>query len=102
MSPGSILYALLDAVVDGYFVAIEAAEDRLEDVEEVLFSDGPPPDGSLQQDLLAIRRTDLIMFRRRVVPLRDVVLSILRREVEWIEQEGRSSTSRTCSTTSCG
>ena len=27
------------------------------------------------------------MFRRRVVPLRDVVLSILRREVEWIEPE---------------
>ena len=85
LSPGSILYALLDSVVDGYFVAIEAAEDRLEDVEEELFSDGPPPDGSLQQNLLQIRR-HLIMFRRRVVPLRDVVLSILRGELEQIDE----------------
>jgi magnesium transporter len=85
-SPGSILYALLDTVVDGYFEAIEKAEDRLEDVEEALFSDSPPPDGSFQQDLLEIRRR-LILFRRRVVPLRDVVLSILRGEVEQIEKE---------------
>ncbi len=88
VSPGSILYALLDSVVDGYFVAIDAAEDRLEEVEEILFdaTGGPPPDGSLQQDLLTIRR-NLIMFRRRVVPLRDVVLSILRGEVDCIDKK---------------
>ena len=88
VSPGAILYALLDSVVDGYFDAIEAAEDRLEDVEETLFSrqGGPPPDGSLQQDLLDIRRR-LIMFRRRVVPLREVVLAVLRGEIESIDQK---------------
>ena len=83
---GFLLYVLLDALVDGYFDAIEESEDGLEAVEEILFDAGPPPDGSLQQDLLVLRK-DLVMFRRRVVPLRDVVLSILRREVEWIEPE---------------
>jgi magnesium transporter len=83
ISPGAILYALLDAVVDGYFVAVEAAEDRLEDVEELLFSAAPPPDAVLQQDLLEIRRR-LISFRRRVVPMRDVVMAILRDEVSQI------------------
>jgi magnesium transporter len=83
---GFLLYVLLDALVDGYFDAIEASEDGLEAVEEVLFEAGPPPDGSLQKDLLELRK-DLVMFRRRVVPLRDVVLSILRRELEWIEDE---------------
>jgi magnesium transporter len=83
---GFLLYVVLDALVDGYFDAIEQSEDGLEAVEEILFDLGPPPDGSLQKDLLELRKT-LVMFRRRVVPLRDVVLSILRREVEWIEDE---------------
>jgi magnesium transporter len=83
---GFLLYVLLDALVDGYFDAIEESEDALETVEEVLFDLGPPPDGALQRDLLELRK-GLVMFRRRVVPLRDVVLSILRGEVEWIERE---------------
>ncbi|HEY6533798.1 MAG TPA: magnesium/cobalt transporter CorA [Acidimicrobiales bacterium] len=86
ISPGAILYALFDAVVDGYFVAIEAAEDRLEDVEEELFSPESPPDAVMQQDLLAIRRR-LILFRRRVVPMRDVVMAILRGEVPQIGRD---------------
>jgi magnesium transporter len=83
---GFLLYNLLDALVDGYFLQAEQAEDRLEAIEEDLFENGPPGDGSLQQELLSLRR-ELIVFRRRVVPLRDVVLSLLRREVPWIEEQ---------------
>ncbi len=83
---GFLLYVLLDELVDGYFDAVETSEDELEKLEDVLFEQGPPPDGSLQQGLLGLRK-DLVQFRRRVVPLRDVVLSILRREVPWIEEE---------------
>ena len=81
---GYLLYVLLDSLVDGYFMQIEQSEDRLEIVEEDLFEKGPPADGSLQQELLSLRR-ELIIFRRRVVPLRDAVLSLLRREVPWVE-----------------
>jgi magnesium transporter len=83
---GFLLYVLLDELVDGYFDAIESSEDELEKLEDVLFEQGPPPDGSLQQGLLELRK-ELVQFRRRVVPLRDVVLSVLRREVPWIEDE---------------
>ena len=83
---GYLLYCLLDELVDGYFAEAEEAEDALEVIEDTLFEIGPPPDGSLQQSLLDLRR-GLITFRRRVVPLRDVVLSLLRREVPWIEEE---------------
>lgn len=83
---GYLLYCLLDELVDGYFGEAERAEDKLEEIEDILFDVGPPPDGSLQQDLLQLRRS-LITFRRRVVPLRDVVLSLLRREVPWIEEQ---------------
>jgi magnesium transporter len=81
---GFLLYCLLDDLVDGYFAEAEQAEDALEVIEETLFDVGPPPDGTLQQELLELRRS-LITFRRRVVPLRDVVLALLRREVPWIE-----------------
>ncbi len=83
---GFLVYVLLDALVDGYFDAVEQSEDLLEAIEEVLFEQGPPMDGSLQHDLLDLRK-GLVMFRRRVVPLRDVVLAILRREVPWIEDD---------------
>ena len=81
---GFLTYCLLDELVDGYFAEAEQAEDALEAIEETLFDVGPPPDGTLQQELLELRRS-LITFRRRVVPLRDVVLALLRREVPWIE-----------------
>jgi magnesium transporter len=83
---GFLLYTLLDSIVDGYFDAIEASEDRLEDVEDVLFDQGPPPDGAIQHDLLALRR-ELILFRRRVVPLRDVIMAVLRREIPYVEED---------------
>ncbi len=38
----------------------------------------------MQRDLFAVRR-DLLQFRRRVVPLREVVAALLRREVDWID-----------------
>ena len=82
---GFLLYCLLDELVDGYFGEAEQAEDALEIIEETLFDIGPPSDGTLQQELLELRRS-MITFRRRVVPLRDVVLSLLRREVPWIEE----------------
>jgi magnesium transporter len=83
---GYLLYTLVDSLVDGYFSEADKVEDRLELIEEDLFEYGPPVDGSLQQELLTLRR-ELIVFRRRVVPLRDVVLSLLRREIPWIEEQ---------------
>ena len=83
---GFLLYVVLDSIVDSYFDAVEGSEQKLEEIEELLFQVGPPPDGSLQQGLLELRREQL-MLRRRVVPLRDVVLALLRREIPWIEDE---------------
>ncbi|MEJ6512795.1 MAG: magnesium/cobalt transporter CorA [Actinomycetota bacterium] len=82
---GFLLYCLLDELVDGYFAEAERAEDALELIEEALFDLGPPPEGTLQQELLELRRS-MITFRRRVVPLRDVLLALLRREVPWVEE----------------
>jgi magnesium transporter len=77
---GFLLYTILDAVVDTYFDALDSTEDELETIESRIFDTIGRTEQVLQQDLLTLRR-ELLLFRRRVVPLRDVLQVILRQEV---------------------
>ncbi len=79
-----LLYTLLDEVVDGYFVATESSEDELEELEERIFSEELPDEQEIQQELFDVRRR-LLVFRRAVVPLREVLAAMLRGEVPWID-----------------
>jgi magnesium transporter len=81
---GFLLYVLLDDLVDGYYDHVEAAEDRLEDLEERIFQDNQADELAVQRELFEARRR-LLVFRRAVVPLREVVSSLLRGEVEWLD-----------------
>jgi magnesium transporter len=83
---GFLLYTILDELVDGYFEATDAAEDRLEELEDSIFSDRVDPEHEVQEYLFDLRR-ELLVFRRRVFPLREVVAALLRREVDWIDQK---------------
>ena len=83
---GFLLYTILDELVDGYFTATDDIEDRLEEIEEAIFESGERFDeAEVQQRLFSVRR-ELVLFRRKVVPLRDVVNSLLRKDVDWIDQ----------------
>jgi magnesium transporter len=81
---GFLLYVLLDELVDDYFDATEKAEDTLEDLEDVIFAEEGVDERGMQQKLFGIRRR-LVEFRRVVVPLRDVMSALLRKEVEWLD-----------------
>jgi magnesium transporter len=81
---GFLLYTILDELVDGYFHATDAAEDELEDLEDRIFAEEALGERDIQQHLFDIRR-QLLLFRRAVVPMRDVVGALLRREVEWLD-----------------
>ena len=83
-SVGFLLYTILDEIVDGYFNALDATEDLLERLEERIFGDEEREESSIQAEMFQIRR-ELMLFRRLVVPLRDVLQSLLRREVPWID-----------------
>jgi magnesium transporter len=84
-APGFLIYVLLDELVDGYFDATDAAEDKLEELENRIFeSDQVPDEQAIQQELFDVRR-ELLFFRRAVVPLREVLNMMLRREVEWVD-----------------
>jgi len=78
---GFFAYALLDHVVDGYFVAVDELQDRVEALEERLVY-GPDAGSSAGlEDAFAARR-DVILFRRAVAPVREVLNVLLRRDEE--------------------
>jgi magnesium transporter len=73
-----LVYGLLDVIVDTYFVAIQSFDDYYEEVSEGLFADRPL-DPSKQRDWFEMRRA-IIRFHRLVVPMREAVNSLMRRE----------------------
>jgi magnesium transporter len=87
-SVGFLLYTILDEIVDGYFGCAEAFEDRIEDLEERILDDEAGNDRGIQGELLVLRR-ELVEFRRKVVPLRDVIQSLLRGDVVWVDDSAR-------------
>ena len=82
---GFLVYLLLDELVDGYFNATDIVEERLEGLEDAIFGETTPDERAIQSSLFQIRR-ELLHFRRSVVPLREVVGALLRREVEWVDE----------------
>lgn len=73
---GYLLYALLDAVVDHCFPILEGYGDLLEELEAAVLNDPRP---AVQQRVHATKR-ELIMLRRMIWPLRDVLNTLERDE----------------------
>lgn len=71
-----LAYALLDAVVDRYFVLLETVGEHMENLEETLLVDPG------QETLNAIHRLkrELIYLRKSVWPLREAINTMLRDE----------------------
>jgi magnesium transporter len=70
-------YALLDAVVDNYFLVLEELENRLEEEEEnILASTGSDP----IQRVYHLKR-QLTLVRRNLWPLREVLYTIQKEDV---------------------
>jgi magnesium transporter len=76
---GSLVHGLLDVVVDGHFVAVQALDDGIEAVEDDLFENNPR--SSLQRNTFRLRK-DLVELRRVVLPMREVVNSIQHRRLD--------------------
>ncbi|MFC6086060.1 magnesium/cobalt transporter CorA [Sphaerisporangium aureirubrum] len=81
-----LLHGLLDYVVDGHFDVAEALDDRVENLEDQLFTDNPADGRAMQRQMFDIRRTT-VRFRRVVVPMREVVNSLMRRDLDIVSPE---------------
>ena len=82
---GFLLYVVLDEIVDGYFTRNDEVEDELEALEDRIFAEEPLDERLVQQELFDVRRR-LIAYRRMAVPMRDVLAALIRRDVEWLDE----------------
>ena len=75
-----LAYALIDAIVDNYFVILEKLGERLEGLEENI---DDQPDVDILADIHTIRR-ELIYLRKQVWPLREIIAHFLKDDVDFI------------------
>jgi magnesium transporter len=85
---GFLLWAIFDVLVDGYFDVTDMVDERLDEIEELVFPDNPDQAGTLRvpRTIFAVR-SDLTVVRRAAAPLREVVNAIIRKEIEFIDDE---------------
>jgi magnesium transporter len=77
-----LAYSLLDAIVDNYFLILEALSERIEKKEEEL---AHTPDNNILHDIHKIKG-EIIYLRRAVWPLRDVMSNLYRSELKMIKE----------------
>jgi magnesium transporter len=75
-----LLWGLLDVIVDGYFEAVEALDEEIEKLEDILFADK-------RNELLIQRRSydlrkALVVLRRHSNPMREVLNPIIKRDAQ--------------------
>jgi magnesium transporter len=72
------VWGLLDTIVDGYFDALELFEQQVEDLEEMTFA-SKRFEFHIQELSYELRKA-LVIFRRTVSPMREVVTPLIRND----------------------
>ena len=80
---GFLLWGLLDFVVDGHFATVQQLDEALEGLEDLLFDDRPHS-AEVQRRAFELRKS-LVVLRRLVLPMREVVNSLLRRDLGLVD-----------------
>jgi magnesium transporter len=79
-----LLWGLLDDIVDGHFEAVQSLDAEIETLEDLLFDD-TPRDREVQRRSYQFRKS-LVLLRRLVLPMREVVNSLMRRDLGVLDQ----------------
>jgi len=83
--PDYLAYALVDAVVDHYFLILEKIDEKIEQFEDRVYSDPTP------EILLAIHdlKREIIYFRKQVWPMREVLNTWQKTESPLVQQANK-------------
>jgi magnesium transporter len=80
-----LAYAVLDAIIDGFFPVLELYGERIEELEEEVIVKPTP---QTLQNIYQIRR-ELLQLRRAIWPQRDAINSLIRDDPDLISEEVR-------------
>lgn len=80
-----LTYALIDAIVDGFFVVLEGYGERLTELQDEVVDD---PTSNTLDKIHKIKR-ELLLLRRTIWPQREVISSLLREESPLISPQVR-------------
>lgn len=74
--PDYLCYALLDAIIDGYFPVLEQYGEELEELEDAVVTE-PKPE---HVQLLHEKKRELLIMRRAIWPHREMINNLIRDE----------------------
>jgi magnesium transporter len=80
---GFLMWGLLDVVVDGHFHTVQLLDEKIEGLEELLFD--PNNTGTAVQRQSFELRKSLVRIRRVVLPTREVLNALMRRESNLVD-----------------
>jgi magnesium Mg(2+) and cobalt Co(2+) transport protein (corA) len=80
-----LIYALIDAIVDNYFTILEKIGEQIANIEEELLNE---PEKETLHDIHDLKR-EMLMFRKAVWPLRELVSNLERGELTLINEPTR-------------
>lgn len=78
-----LLHGLLDVVVDGHFDAVQALDEEIDGLEDLLFAD-TMHGKEIQRRTFALRKS-LVQLRRVVLPMREVINTLMRRDYHLLD-----------------
>jgi magnesium transporter len=82
---GALLYGVLDHVVDGHFATVNELDEQIEKLEDFLF-DQHSNDVAVQRRSFELRKS-LVRLRRVVLPMREAVNALMRRDLHIVSEE---------------
>ncbi|MBN2365412.1 MAG: magnesium/cobalt transporter CorA [Calditrichaeota bacterium] len=78
-----LAYAIMDVIIDHYFVVLEALGEKIENLEQAVLGE---PTQKLAKEIQFMKR-ELIYLRKSIWPLREVISELLRTESEFMAED---------------
>ena len=83
---GYLVHGLLDYIVDGHFEVVQSLDDAVEGLEDDLFAPSSVKDIQVQRRSFELRKS-LVLLRRVVLPMREVVNTLMRRDLPHVKDD---------------
>ena len=83
---GYLAHGLLDFIVDGHFETVQSLDDAVEGLEDDLFAPTSLKDLHVQRRSFELRKS-LVLLRRVVLPMREVLNTLMRRDLRHVNDE---------------